>query len=393
MQRVVIVGIGYTSRLGFIRSLGELGYIIELIILESSNKKTIDQYSKYVKKVYSCHGNDEASLLHIPLTECIDKEQKTILIPNNDFSATVLDKNYNLLKDYYLFPHIRNTQGAITDWMNKEKQKAWASSVGLNVVESKNVIITDRKYELPVGIHYPCFTKTRAYVTGYKHTLHRCDNEIELRAVLDYLCTKHENLILMVEDYKEIDQEYAVVGFSDGNEVIIPCVLEILSMAQGNVKGVASQGKVVPLTGYEEIIGKFNKFILGIGFVGLFDIDFYLSDGLLYFGELNLRIGGSGSAVVQMGVNLPEMLVRTMLGRSLVGMKKEISSSAVYVNERIVVENWYYGYLTTKELINILHSSSISFVKDKHDPLPGFIFKKRLIMMWLKRFLKKYLKK
>lgn len=392
MQKVVIVGRGYTSRLGLIRSLGKLGYFIELIVLDSS-KKTIDQYSKYVKKVYLCHGNDEIDFLHILLNDCIDKEQKVILIPINDFSASVLDRNYDLLKDFFLFPHIRNTQGAITEWMNKEKQKAWASSVGLNVVESKNVIITDRKYELPIGIHYPCFTKTREYVSGYKQTLHRCNDEMELRAVLDELCTKHENLVLMVENYMEIEQEHAVVGFSDGKEVVIPCVLEIMSMAQGSDKGVANQGKVVPLTGYEDIIGKFKKYILGIGFVGLFDIDFYLSDGLLYFGELNLRIGGSGSAVAQMGVNLPEMFVRTMIGKSIEGMKKEITSSAIYVNERIVVDNWLSNFLTTKELVRIMRSSTISFIKDKQDPLPGLVFKKQFAILWLKKTLKKYLKK
>ena len=375
-----------------IRSLGKKGYRIELIILDSSKRKTVDQFSKYVHKSYICHGNDETELLHILLNDCLDKEQKAILIPINDFSASVLDRNHNLLKDYYLFPHIRSKQGVITEWMNKEKQKEWASKVGLNVVESRNITIADHKYELPVDIQYPCFTKTRSYVSGYKQTLHRCNDEAELKAVLDFLCTKHENLVLMVEKYKEIDKEYAVIGFSDGNEVIIPCVLEILSMAEGNDKGVACQGKVMPLSGFEDTIEQFKDYIRGIGFVGLFDIDFYLSDGILYFGELNLRMGGSGSAVAKMGVNLPEMFVRAMLGRSLEGMKKEITTSAIYVNERIVVDNWYSGYLTTKELMAIMRSSNISFVRDKQDPVPEVVFKERLVTMSLKRMLKSYLK-
>lgn len=391
MQRIVIIGRGFTSRLGQIRSLGKLGYAVELIILDSSKKKTIDSYSKYVRKIYLCYGNDENRLLQILLKESKDECQKVVLIPVNDFSASVLDRNYKVLKDYYLFPHIQGIQGALTEWMNKEKQKRYAQTVGLNVVESKNVIIVDRKYELPSGIHYPCFTKTRAYVPGYKQTLHRCNDETELRSVLDNLCNRYEDLVLMVEDYKNIDREYAIVGSSNGKEVIIPCVIEILSMAQGKDYGVANQGKVVPVSGYEDLIEKFKQFILGIGFVGLFDIDFYLSGNIFYFGELNLRIGGSASAVMKMGVNLSDIFVRMMLGRSLKGVKKEICSSAIYVNERILEDNWYSGYMTTKEFFHTIHSSDISFVKDKQDPLPELIFRIRFVMKWIKRTVKKCL--
>lgn len=383
VQKVVIIGYGFSSRLCLSRTLGQLGYEVSLIVIEKINSKPIDCYSKYVKHFYYTQSyDDEQKIIQILLEKCRDDKQKVILIPINDLSASVLDKNLNLLEPYFLFPHIGHQQGAITAWMNKERQKQLAQQVGLNVVSSIDVEINNRIYEMPKNVNYPCFTKTREYTPGYKYTLRRCDNEEQLQIFLDDLSQRHEHLTLMVEDFKNIEKEYAVVGFSDGNKVIIPGVLEIAAMAKGIDNGVALQGKVVPRTMYESLLQKFEEFIRKIGFVGMFDIDFYRSDGFYYFGELNLRIGGSGFAVINSGVNLPEMLVRTLRGKSIDDMKKEIDCSSTYTNERICMETWYEGFLTNQEFFSILKSRGISAVKSKYDKFPEFIF-------WLKS-IKKY---
>lgn len=383
VQKVVIIGYGFSSRLCLSRTLGQLGYEVSLIVIEKINSKPIDCYSKYVKHFYYTQSyDDEQKIIQILLEKCKDDKQKVILIPINDLSASVLDKNLNLLEPYFLFPHIRHQQGAITEWMNKEKQKQLAQQVGLNVVRSIDVEINNQIYEMPKNVNYPCFTKTREYTPGYKYTLRRCDNEEQLHLFLDDLRQRHEHLTLMIEDFKNIEKEYAVVGFSDGNEVIIPGVLEIAAMAKGIDNGVALQGKVVPRTMYESLLLKFEEFIRKIGFVGMFDIDFYRSDGIFYFGELNLRIGGSGFAVINSGVNLPEMLVRTLQGKSIDDMKKVIDCSSTYTNERICMETWYDGFLTNQEFFSILKSRGISAVKNKHDRFPELIF-------WLKS-IKKY---
>ena len=383
VQKVVIIGYGFSSRLCLSRTLGQLGYEVSLIVIEKINSKPIDCYSKYVKHFYYTQSyDDEQKIIQILLEKCKDDKQKVILIPINDLSASVLDKNLNLLEPYFLFPHIRHQQGAITEWMNKEKQKQLAQQVGLNVVRSIDVEINNQIYEMPKNVNYPCFTKTREYTPGYKYTLRRCDNEEQLHLFLDDLSQRHEHLTLMIEDFKNIEKEYAVVGFSDGNEVIIPGVLEIAAMAKGIDNGVALQGKVVPRTMYESLLLKFEEFIRKIGFVGMFDIDFYRSDGIFYFGELNLRIGGSGFAVINSGVNLPEMLVRTLQGKPIDDMKKVIDCSSTYTNERICMETWYDGFLTNQEFFSILKSRGISAVKNKHDRFPELIF-------WLKS-IKKY---
>ena len=364
-QKVVIIGYGFDTRLFLARLLGELGYEVSIIALNITKSKPIDCYSKYVKHYYYTQGDNEDKLLHILLNECKHPDQKVILIPINDFSASVLDRNLNLLEPHFLFQHINHIQGAIVEWMNKEKQKKLAHQFGLNVAGSTNIEIVNGSYELPADVHYPCFTKTRSYTPGYKYTLHRCNTEQELRDFLDYLCQKYENITLMVEEYKEIEKEYAVVGVSDGKDVIIPAVVEILSMAKGSDMGIALQGKIVPCNNYENLIHIFKLLILEIGFVGLFDIDFYKSGNQFYFGELNLRIGGSGFSVISNGVNLPEMHIRSLLGKTTEGLRREIIGPAIYINERKEISIlWQKQNLTeVKNTLTLVQSVTSTTVK------------------------------
>jgi predicted ATP-grasp superfamily ATP-dependent carboligase len=391
--KVVIIGYGFTTRLGLIRSLSEITDQIDVIVIENDKQKPIDCYSQYVRHYYRT-GNNEDVIIQVIKEKCTDKNQKVILIPTNDFSVTVIDKNIDVLKDDFLFSNIGLKQGAVIEWMNKEKQKETAKEIGLNVANAVNVEIKAGNYVFPTQIVYPCFTKTRSCITtGYKHTLRQCNNEIELRKSLDFIAAKFHNITIMVEDFKNISTEYAVVGFSNGLDVIIPGIIEILKMAKGVYKGIACQGKIIPIKGFDDLVEKFKLLIRKIGYVGLFDIDFYLSDSVFYFGEINLRIGGSGYAVSKMGVNLPAMFVKYLLGESVEEMENNIKKSASFVNERICSDDWYKGHLSTKEFLQMQKKSQISFVKDEKDKMPEKKFYSLVRKMWLKKIIKKLIRR
>lgn len=388
-QKVVIIGLYFNNRLALLRSLGEAGYEISIIIIGCNKKRPIDSYSKYVTNYYQCQEETEDALIHVLTTYCIDEKQKVLLIPSDDFSVFVLDNNYNKLEKFFLFPNIHEKQGAIIEWMDKEKQKILAQEIGLNVANSKSVKILNGKYSVPLNITYPCFTKVQSFALKAKRILHRCDNEQELRKALDSICEQHKDIDVMIEDFKFIEREYAVVGFSNGSEVIIPGIIEMLSMGIGNGIGVSKTGEIVPVKGYEELIKKFERYVVEIGFVGIFDIDFYLCNNVFYFGELNLRFGGSGYVVIKKGVNLPVMMARTLLGENMDGMQKEINNSSTYANEKVCLQNWYAGYMTTKEYLHILRSSDFLLMKDENDPVPEKMYKRNFIKLRLKRMIKK----
>ena len=394
-QRVIVIGNSFTSRLCVARSVAPLGYDISVVIITGRKKDgtlirkiEYDCYSRYISTVLYCH-NSEDSLIQLLLDNCVDNN-KAILFPTSDFAVSTIDKNHDILSKYFLFPYINHEQGAVVKWMNKERQKALAQEIGLNVAKSTTIEIKNGQYVIPDNINYPCFTKTRSYIIGTKHTLKRCDNKHELQNFVKTLCKKYE-CTLLVEDFKFIETEYAVIGFSNGVDVVIPGIIQILSMAHGSHYGVACKGKVMSVNGFEEIIDKFKKFVLQIGFVGIFDIDFYKSDNEFYFGELNLRIGGSCIAITQMGVNLPGMMVNFMSGEDFGRMKRKISGYATYVNERMLLGDLLQHYISLSTYLKMLKSAEIAFLKAKDDPKPYSVYQRRFWFLYAKSIVKQCL--
>ena len=399
-RKVVVIGHGYTSRLGVIRSVGQIGCDVTVIVMTSykrmskelSTKKPIDCFSKYVSRYLFCHLRDEEGLIQLLLKECVDPNQKVVIIPDSDFSAAAIDKNQERLKEHFLFPHIHHTPGTIVKWMDKQRQKDAARKVGLHVAKSCTIQIKEENYHLPANISYPCFIKPQATIVGGKSFLKRCNNKEELDTALHTIALLGDMQVL-VEDFKTIDTEYAAVGFSNGEDVIIPAVMQILEMSHGGHFGVACLGKVMPTMGFEKEINKFKDLIREIGYFGLFDVDFYSSGNEKFFCELNLRFGGSGHATTLLGVNLPGMFVKSILGQDITGMRKSVNTSSIYVNERMCIDDWYKGFITTREYRKILAKAHLKFIEDPQDSSPEEKLKNELRILRIKRFIKKLMQK
>ena len=240
IQKVVVIGHGYTSRLAVVRSVAQIGCEITVIVMAGrgrfskklNTKKPIDCYSKYVSHVFYCYCQDELGLIQLLLDKCTDTQKKVIIIPDSDFSAAVIDKNQDILREHFLFPHIHHTPGAVELWMDKMKQKTLATTIGLSVASSTIIRVEKGHFEIPEIVNYPCFTKPLATIVGGKQNMKRCNNEEELKEVLYNTCDIGDMHVL-VEDYKQIEIEYAALGFSDGHEVIIPGVIQIIDLAKG----------------------------------------------------------------------------------------------------------------------------------------------------------------
>lgn len=398
-QKVVIIGHSYLSRLSLIRSVAVLNCEIIVVVMtapfstSNPHKKTIDCYSKYVDRVLYCVRRDRESLIALLLKECIDPNQKVVLIPDGDDVVATIGNNKEVLAPHFLFPHIEKEPSSMVYWMEKTNQKQLAEEVGLHVAEGRVIEITDGHYYILKEIKYPCYSKPLATMTGGKGGMRRCDNEKELKSALQYIIeNRNRTEKVLVEDYKEIETEYALLGFSDGETVIIPGILEFLTVSKHN-KGIALQGMVKPIDGFEEVVEKFKRLVLDIGFVGVFDIDFYKSGGLYYFCELNLRYGGSGYAITKMGVNLPAMMVRYFYGESLDGMQTTITGSATYINERMCMDDWNSGFISYKDYRRYQRTADIRFVPDVNDPAPENAFRheyrKRMLVNWVKSIMRK----
>lgn len=397
MENAIIIGQGYTGRLGIARSVAMAGCDVTLIIIvpqltRKYMRKPVDAYSKYVKKYYFTPNHDDQALVNLLLDRCKAPDHKPLIIPDSDFSEAAVDRNLELLEEYFVCPHIAHTAGAAVLWMDKTRQKALAKEVGLNVANSTVVNLAEDSFHLPESIVFPCFSKPLMSEECGKIGLGRCESEEELRDHLA-LMKKGGAKLALVEDFKKIDAEYALVGFSDGTNIHIPGLLELLRVSHGYHLGVAVQGRIFPNACYEELVIKFKEFIRRIGFVGLFDIDFYRSGGVFFFGEMNLRFGGSGYAYTKMGVNLPAIMVDCMRKGIVVEETPLVQSEAVYMNERMAVDDWYYGFISLKEYRDLYRESDFSFIRDSEDPCPWRVFQCHYMKLRAYKIVKRWLKK
>ena len=390
-QKVIIIGHGYTSRLGLIRSFGYAGFEVTVIVTmygKVNAKKPLDCYSKFVGAIYYCGAKDETGLISILLNKCKDDQQKPVIIPDSDWSAAIVDSNKEVLKEFFVFPFTNNHN--VEYWMDKGNQKMLASEIGLNTPKSVSIHIEEDKAIVPDMVEYPCFTKSLMTKSGGKQCFSRCDDKYQLESTLNSFEQKGYRDIL-IEDFVNIEKEYAIVGLSDGQDVLIPAVLEFIENCQCH-NGIARLGKVQPVIGFEKQIALFQEYVRRTGFVGLFDIDFFYSQGKYIFGEMNFRFGGSGYSVTKMGVNLPALFVKRV-AEDIMDPVLPITRSAIYVNERMCLDDCASRNISYCEYREAIKTADISFIYDAEDSLPqkyyGREVRKELFKSIVRRCLKK----
>ena len=395
MMRAIVIGQGYSGRLSIVRSVAEIGCQVILIdivspaVFRGHYHPPIDSYSKYVTGCYPAPNHDDQYLIQLLLEKCADENEKRVIIPDSDFAAAAVDLNLNILEPHFYCPHIDHKPGLATMWMDKLKQKELAVSCGLNVAGYVSVDLTRDILPQIKNVAYPSFIKPLISADCGKKGIGRCNSQTELLQHTEQMRNGGGRQAL-IEEYKEIASEYATLGFSDGRSVVIPGLLELLKTGHGGHFGVAVQGRVFPIDGYESLVVKFKEFVSRIGFVGLFDIDFYQSGNEFFFGELNLRFGGSGYAFTRKGANLPAMFVSYFQGEEYPEFQP-ITSDAVYFNERMAIDDWYNGYISLSEYKEMRKGSDICFIEDDTDPKPCSAFQRMFRKMRVLKQIRKWI--
>ena len=394
MATVAIIGRNYTSRLGMIRAVGKLGHHVIVIkttrVLPQKYRgaKDIDGYSRYVDNYLYALEPDRNNLLKVILSLKKTTSEKVILIPVDDYAASTIDENIVILKESFLFPNIGMQQGAVNSLMDKRTQKRVAYASGLNVAGGWTIYIKDGKYSIPDDIRYPCFPKPQISFMGDKRCMRKCSNKEELKTVMDEVASQRD-CPMLIEEFFDIDKEYATLGFSDGKTVVLPAMLRMLQDGRGPHKGVTLQGEVIPSCEFEEYFRQLRELILDTGFIGLFDVDSFESGGKLYFNELNLRFGASGYSITYMGVNLPHLLINHLLGLENDYSKCQIRQKAIFVNEKVVNDDYEEGYIDKRMFADYLNSACFRFIQSESDPMPWQMFHIQRRLRYFKNAIKR----
>ena len=394
-QLVLVLSRNYSTGLSVIRSLGAAGYTVDLIA-GSYKKGALDiaACSKYVNKtveVVSKKGSSsgESELLEVLYRYAGQHDKKPVIFPTDDYTASVIDQNRTALEKYFIMPYITDGgEGSLTACMDKTFQVDLAKQAGI-LTPLQWIISLNTSINIPEDMVYPCFCKPLESISGYKKEMRTCYNEAELQEHLSNLRKKNKNRSVLVQEFLNIDTEIDLSGVCFDQEVIIPGIIKKTHVAQYE-KGVTLAGTIVPFEKLGDLQHKIICMLKEFHYVGMFDMELNIVGDKAYFNEVNLRSGGPNFSYYMSGVNLPALFVNGVTTNTRTIDDEKISEYyKTFVYGKVAWEDFIHGFLTRKEVKDIIASADITLLCNEDDPAPGQLFVNTIRLSILKSRIKK----
>lgn len=298
-NKVIVIGGNHHNGLGVIRSLGERGAKVYLIV--NTTSKSFISKSKYI--INSWGIEEEEGILEILLKEFNNEQFKPIIIPTADFAANLIDKNFNKLKEKYILPNAEEKEGQIACLMNKSIMNKIASDSGLKVPKYWSVNLDGEADILPKDMMYPCIVKPLLSVEGKRQDIVICHHKKELISKLKYMSKDYKRVL--IQQYIEKKGELGILGCvtQRGKEIIAPGIIKKYREYPLN-SGSSSYASVY--NNPEDYLEQkpIYNFLKNLRYTGIFDMEFLYDKKDIYFIEINFRNGGNGYSLTKAGINI-----------------------------------------------------------------------------------------
>lgn len=294
MNKIIIIGVTHHNTLGMIRCVGSAGYRADLILI--GHEGSFVTKSRYLDDVYCL--NETAELLSFleHYRECLERP---IIISCTDQVESLLDVNYETLKDRFIFFN-SGKKGLTTYYMNKQVQTNLAKEVGISIPKS-----FEYKGSIEDAV-YPCLLKPVQSINGGKQVV-ICQNEKDLE---EGLATFSIGDVVLVQQYIQKEHEIVLLGLSVNSEITIPGYIQ----KHRDFNGGTLYSTVKPIDELDSsFINKCKAMIAKMNYEGLFGIELIYSKGQYYFIEINLRNDATTYALAIAGVNLPDLYVKAKI--------------------------------------------------------------------------------
>ena len=396
---VVVLSRNYSTGISVIRSLGAAGYTVDLVASAfREGRSQVAACSRYVRNSVEVvskkvKDGDDAELLNELLKYKGMCDEKPVLFPTDDYTASIMDLNREKLKSIFIMPEIvGGGEGTMTEHMGKIKQSELARKAGLPVPKEWSISLRGDRVVIPEDMVYPCFCKPMESITGYKREMAKCEDETELLSHLNRLRRIYADRSVLVQEFLEIDNEIDIGGVCLDQEVIIPAIIKKTNVAQYE-KGVTLAGKVYPLEELGQLQETVTAMLREFHYFGMFDMELNIVGDKIYFNEVNLRSGGPNFSYFMSGVNLPALFVKEALGEGHTPEDEKVEAyGKSFIYEKVAWDDYINGFMTKKELDECIAAADIKLLCNDDDPAPGEFFIKDMIKRARRRKIKEKLR-
>lgn len=362
-MRLIILGNCLQNTVGLVRSLGEQGNRVILLIEPCKKSDCFIRFSKYVEKIHYLTRMEEA--INVLLENYSNENEKSAVFCGSDPTISLLDANYDKLKDHFHIFNANNTQGRINEYLDKNKTFILAEKYGLPLIKTWRITGGE---SIPDDIIYPCITKGDNSVVSGKWDIHVCNSKEELAECL------RDGVTYLVQEFVKKDYEVSMTGISinHGKDIIIPGVIRKVR------EDLVRMGEFMRLddcTVYPHIdFDGIKKLIENIGYEGIFSVDMLVKDNIFYFLETNLRNDGLAYIYTAAGANLANLWVKYLKNKITLEQLTNVKINTPFF---LMHENDMYNIIEGKvsiwQWMKDFRKSGAFFIMNAKDPMPFIV--------------------
>lgn len=289
----IVVGIGSYNDIGIIRSCGEVG--IKSIYINTKRFNLIPIWkSKYLEKFLYLDTDNEI-LDYIKNYSQHHYDKKFVLFGASDAAVLLLDSNYDKFPNNVIVQHAK---GSMSNLMDKAKMCEMAEDAGLKIPFTHTVDL--KSCHLPET--FPIILKPLESVNGNKSDITICQNLEQFKKVsITFKRKGYKKILAQQYIHSKESKEIGITGIAylNGTVEFYGYIDKIRN--RGNINNFGCYLPNEDLDIYEAL----TKYIKSTRYVGIFDTDFIIDKGFIYFIECNFRNGAYGYSITHAGFNMP----------------------------------------------------------------------------------------
>lgn len=357
---VIIVGDDHVNTLGTIRAFGENNIKPYLYVISTTKLVAIGK-SKYLKKCTICR--DEEMAIQYILNDFKKKSPKPLLIATSDKAVSIIDTNYNILKEQFILSNINDDKKNIIKYMNKFEQYLLFKKYNLSVAESQ---ILTYPFEENKQIAFPLIIKPLLSIYGEKKDICIVKNDFEYNQAINFF-KDNKYFLLLIQEYLSYDYECDITGYSYKGNSCISGYVKKLRIFPVN-KGSTTFGIMNNISNMTEEIKKIKRLFYSLNYTGIFNIEFFIKDNKFIMNEINFRNSAIGYSYLNANPNYYFYL--SCKSKKLINSK--LSNDSYYIiNELSDLHNVLEKNITIKEYFKNKKMSKVFLIYSKNDIKPS----------------------
>ena len=191
-----------------------------------------------------------------------------------------------------------------------------------------------------------------------------CMNKEELFCSLNELKNIGYNDIL-VQEYIEFDLECGLIGCAHGKNIILPGIIkkERIYPPKRGSNSYAHIEKLVNNTQIEKI----KKLILKMNYSGMFDIEIFIKNNVIYLNEINFRNSGNTFAYCYNNVFIIYLWMLLKLEIDISDEKISVSENFDYIDENLERKQLLHRNITIIEFLKTRKKAKARLFSYKND--------------------------